>query len=888
MNPLMAQFISESRDLVDAAGEGFLRLEKAPDDADGLNEVFRSVHTLKGASGLFDIRPFTSVVHAAEDLLDRARDGSLRLSPDMIDLFLEAQDLVVEWLGDLESNETLASAAEARSNNLSSRMRAFLAPSDGGVPVEPKEAATDTDATAVFPWVAVVPEDCRRRLFTQAVAKGKAVVALTYAPDEQCFFAGDDPILTVRQINGLSWQNIELSETVSELADFDPFQCVVRFRVLAEGPIQPIHHLFRYVDDRIVAQEFPAEALVVPTGRKAMNELFQGFVEDARSIAARNDWPRLSQLAAATLELADPDSIQSSALRWLGTVLDTPKPDLTLVECLIGTVDSGELTAIDTSAKELLKQHRSKEEAREREAVDSILTAQLELLSLPCDADLWRGRVVSVGNVLMRIFTHFEQKDLRDRVEKAVEQALTERGFAPVRSLADKAINYFRQDGFAGETQSIATAKAIESANRRTDKPDLSDPTSSAQQAGRRWDDPPEGRKSSVLKVDQSRIDSLMGLAGELIVAKNSLPFLAKRAEEVFGVKELSREISSQYDAINRISDELQEAVMQVRMVPMSHVFSRFSRLVRDLARKLNKPTQLIIEGEGTEADKNIVESLADPLIHLIRNAIDHGIETPGERRTAGKNPQGEIRLSAAHLGDQVVVEVRDDGHGIDPGVIKRKAYEKGLIDEDALDTINDQEAIRFILAPGFSTAEKVSDLSGRGVGMDVVRTMVEQCGGSISIQSEKGKGTCIGITLPLSMAVTRVMMIEVDEELFGINIDDIVETVRVATDTIHRIKDKETLILRDRLVPVFDLARTLGLPATEKRRMNGEMAVLVARVGGEEVGLIVDRFHQGVDVIQKPMEGIMSGFSEYSGTALLGDGRVLLILNMREMGKCL
>jgi two-component system chemotaxis sensor kinase CheA len=362
------------------------------------------------------------------------------------------------------------------------------------------------------------------------------------------------------------------------------------------------------------------------------------------------------------------------------------------------------------------------------------------------------------------------------------------------------------------------------------------------------------------------------------------LPYLAQRAEEQYGVRELAREIKAQYAVINRIAEEMQDAIMQVRMMPVSFVFQRFPRLVRDLSRKLGKEVQLVLEGEETEADKNIIESLSDPLIHIVRNSLDHGFEIPAERRAAGKPTSGKLTIRAMQEGDQVLIEIIDDGKGISPAVVKRKAYEKGVIDEATLEHINDRDAVNLVFAAGFSTAEVVSDLSGRGVGMDVVRTAVEKVNGTIQLESEVGRGTRIRISLPLSMAVTQVIIVESDRQIFGVPMDHVVETVRIPCSAIRTIKHSKTVVLRGSIVPLKALNGLLGLPASPQANAYDEMAVLVAKVGGEVVGLIVDDFHETVDVIQKPLNGMLSGLTAYSGSALMGDGSVLMVLNVKEI----
>jgi two-component system chemotaxis sensor kinase CheA len=290
------------------------------------------------------------------------------------------------------------------------------------------------------------------------------------------------------------------------------------------------------------------------------------------------------------------------------------------------------------------------------------------------------------------------------------------------------------------------------------------------------------------------------------------------------------------------------------------------------------------MEGEDTEADKNIIESLGDPLIHIVRNSLDHGFELPEIRCAIGKPMVGTLTIRATQESDRVIIEIIDDGKGIDPEVIKRKAYEKGILDEMALERISDQEAVNLVFAPGFSTAEVISDLSGRGVGMDVVKTAIEKVNGAISLVSEKGKGTKIQLSLPLSMAVTNVMIIESDGQLFGVPMDSVVETVRVPRADIRMIKHSLATVLRGRIVPLKPINTLLEIPAPPLANDDDELAVLVVRLGDESVGLLVDDFRETVDIILKPMTGVLAQISAYAGSALLGDGSVLMVLNIKEM----
>ena len=392
------------------------------------------------------------------------------------------------------------------------------------------------------------------------------------------------------------------------------------------------------------------------------------------------------------------------------------------------------------------------------------------------------------------------------------------------------------------------------------------------------------GGTPRLLKVGQDKIDRLMDLIGEMVVAKNALPYLATRAETVFQQRELAREIKTQYSVINRIAEDMQHAIMQVRLLPVGTIFQRFVRLVRDISKRLGKEVELVIEGGDTEADKNVIECLADPLIHIVRNSLDHGLETPEVRAAAGKPRCGLLRVSARQDGDRVLIEITDDGTGIDTDKVRAKAAERGLIPADRADALSEEDAVQLVFLPGFSTAQQISDLSGRGVGMDVVRSAVEAIHGSVSLSSVRGQGTTVRLALPLSMAVTNVMMIETAGRRFGVPMNLIVETVRVHADDIHRFKDAQTVVLRGRIVPLRNLNDMLGLDEAPRLNADQEHAVLVLRIGSDTIGLLVDEFHGTSDIILKPLEGVLAGLTGFAGTALMGDGSVLMILNPKEL----
>jgi chemotaxis protein histidine kinase CheA len=684
MTPVLNQFLAEARDGLQDISEKLIGLEESPGNAALMSGLFRFVHTLKGNSGLFDFPEMTRVLHAAEDLMVAVRDGDLAYSQDLADRLFEAMDFVGMLLDEIEKTGTTGAAHAGASARLAKALRELMASGAAVPPGAAMSAAAgfvSTQGASASALLSAVPLVLRSE-WLRRPRGAEPLLWITYRPESECFFKGEDPFFQVRQTPELLWRGVSSRAPWPPFGEFDAYRCLLDFQMVSMAPRAAIEEHFRYVPEQVTITTVPAGMLAAPPG------------------------------AAVSPAAGSPPGAE-------------------------------------------VNDRRRAEE------------------------------------------THSEQK---------------------------------------------------------------------------------------TLKVDQNKIDRMMNLVGEMVVAKNGLPYLAGRAEKVFGLRELSREIKTQYAVINRIAEEMQDAIMQVRMLPVSFVLQRFPRLVRDISRKLGKEVHLVLEGEATEADKYIVESLADPLIHIVRNSLDHGIETPAVRLAAGKTAAGLLSIRASQQADRVLIDISDDGKGIDPAVIKRKAYAKGLIDAATLERISDQEAVNLVFAAGFSTAEVVSDLSGRGVGMDVVRAAVERVNGTVALESRAGAGTRLRLSLPLSMAVTNVIMIESDGQIFGVPMDMVVETVRVRSAAIHSIKDRQTTVLRGRLTPLRPLNELLAAGHPPRANADGELATLVIRVNGEHVGIVVDDFREVVDIILKPMPGILGDLPGYAGSAVLGDGSVLMVLNPQEL----
>ncbi|KAA0592902.1 two-component system chemotaxis sensor kinase CheA [Azospirillum lipoferum] len=735
MSELFDQFVVEAQELLETAGAALLALERDPADRASVDELFRAFHTLKGSSALFDMAPFTRLVHAGEDTLSLLRDGRRGMTPELADRLFRALDQCARWVAALEETGALpadAAAAETLVRGLSGGS------ADGDAAAGAGQPDGQSDA---FPWVATLTGDERG-----AVGEG-ALTVIDYTPDPECFFTGDDPLALFRRVPDLRLMRIEPTEPLPPLAQMDPYRCILRFRALSGAGVEAVTPAFRSVPDQVRIGSVTL-APVVP-----------------------------SPVAAP------PDSLAAAMLEEQARILDLPG----------GTAE---------------RQSR-------RAAVARTVTAILTALGRPAE-------------------------------RAAVETACADGG----------TLRRFLADGPA-------------------DKPTDAEPRPAAPA--------PSPAPRRALRVEPERMDALMALVGELSVMKGQLGPLVRRA----GDGELARDMKAFSARLDSLVGDLRHAALRLRLLPLARVFDPLPRLVRDTARRLDKTVELVLEGAETEADKDILDVLGEPLLHLVRNALDHGIEAPERRTASGKPPGGTLRVRGFQDKGGVVVEVSDDGAGIDPAAMRRVAVAKGLLAPDAAAALGDDDAVRLVFAPGFSTAGSVSDLSGRGVGMDAVRAAVERAGGRVEIASTPGSGTRVRLALPLTLSITRVVVVEAAGSLYGIPVTLVGGVQRVPRADIHGVKRAESIVLRDRVVPLVRLRRLLGQPDDERvqgERQRAADCVVLAELSDGPVAVAVDDVGERADVVLRPMTGVLRGLRGYAGTAVLGDGRLILVLDLREL----
>ena len=835
MNPLMEQFVNEARDILQGVSDSLMSLEASPDDKDTMNELFRLVHTLKGSSGIFEeFSSITKMLHKVEDIMDRVREGQILFSPYITDAILEAMDVVSILLDQLEENDgTFDQSCNETAIKITSSLNSILEEAGNKAKAsdeskdelkvyddKKKEADSDQDLKEI---IALIPEDTKKKI----LEKGDFVF-ITYTPEPECFYKGDDPFLLIRTVPEVVWGYVFQTEypDISK-EDVDIYRCAIGFNAISLASLEEVDEHLQYVSDQIKTEHFSAKLLETPKKQsfKAFDEVFEildaqkqvlefasGESFDGKVNAALNVVSNIVMLFGRKDLIAEIDKMREQALsNKNATSL------LSFVDYIIEELQNSREDEADIPAVEEQKEHE-------------VISEQKQQISVQKEED-------------------------KTEIKEPIEEIETKE---------------------AKEKEAKKEVKRVEKISKEKEK---TEPSAKNEPVLNHEARP----KIKTLKVDTNKVDRLMNLVAELVVAKNSLLYLSKKAEEMYGAREFSRELKNKYSTFDRIVEEMQDAVSEIRMMPVSVIFQRFPRLVRDISKKLGKKVNLKLVGEETEADKNVIEALSEPLIHLVRNSLDHGIEPPEERRQKGKPEVGNLTISAYQEADQVIIEVADDGRGIDPEAVKLKAYKKGLIDEETLEKIDDQKALDLIFLPGFSTAESISEVSGRGVGMDVVKSTLERLSGGVSIETELGKGTKVKLHLPLSMAVTKVMIIESAEQTFGIPMDIVVESVRVPKSSIKKIKHQDAAVLRGKIIPLYSLNSILGIPYEQISNEDDEIAVLVLRIGRSRVGLVVDAFKGTMDVILKPFQGVLASMSYYSGSAILGDGSVLIVLNPKE-----
>lgn len=732
---ILQDFLVEAGEILEQLQEQLVDLENNPEDADLLNAIFRGYHTVKGGAGFLSLTELVEICHGAENVFDVMRNGQRTLTPELMDIILQATDVVVEMFERVKAQEPLQPADAQLVDTLHKLSR----------PETPDENIFDSSS----------------------------------APVQET--AADEPELVIEEPTAEA-------ESKSDNG----------------GGI-----------DEITEDEF--EAL--------LDEL-HGSSAPGRSSSATTEAPSVSEskpAASTASAISDSDDITDEEFEALLDDLHGK-----------GQFSANEAPAVETKAPAA---PASSSTGGDEEITDDEFEALLDQLHGSGQGPTKLGEAPK-------------------QVEPPVDKAATE----AVQKVKEAAPKPTPSASAPAPSTPSAPAKAASAPPKKDDKK----AAASSPQA------------ETTVRVDTKRLDQIMNMVGELVLVRNRLLSL--------GINSNDESMSKAIANLDVVTGDLQGAVMKTRMQPIKKVFGRFPRVVRDLARSLKKEITLELVGEETDLDKNLVEALADPLVHLVRNSVDHGIEMPDDRAAAGKPRMGTVQLSASQEGDHILLTIEDDGKGMDPEKLKEIAISRGVLDADAAARMSDVEAFNLIFAPGFSTKTEISDISGRGVGMDVVKTKINQLNGTVNIDSQLGKGTRLDIKVPLTLAILPTLMIVVGKQTFALPLGAVNEIINMDIKKTNTVDGQLTMIVRSKAIPLFFLGEWLIRGPKNIERDKGH--VVVVQIGTQQVGFVVDALIGQEEVVIKPLDALLQGTPGMAGATITSDGGIALILDIPSLLK--
>ncbi|HZK54565.1 MAG TPA: chemotaxis protein CheA [Desulfosporosinus sp.] len=698
-------YLLDSSEQIERLGAGLLQLEKEGGNIGLINDLFRSAHSLKGASGTMGFTPIVAMTHAAEDLLDRLRQGKIEVSPELIDVLLAVTDRVKEMLSQVEQHQEISIGFE----DLVSSMRALLTGEkplvSKNTPLAQAEPQQEEAARVIFVPLDFSLSEAEAENMSDAHMMGHGVYQIDVTLAPETLMKAVRAVMATQRLEGMGTV-IKILPSVEDLeaSNSETFSLLV----LCDEPVEEIRKELLEVSELVAVQ-----------------------VNDYRVSDER--------VAEAGAEATRP--------------------------------------------------------------VETVRPSQ----EIPVESET----IVPVSVVPVAVAVPVP-------VPVPINQAVGGESNAPVHTI----------------------------------------------------------------RVDTVRMDNLINLVGEMVITRTRLVQIGSDLKAQYSTDGMVNNLNEANVYLGRLMNDLQESVMRLRMVAIGTVFSRFPRLVRDLAKKTGKEMELILKGEDTELDKTVVEVIGDPLMHLIRNSVDHGIESPEERRAAGKPELGTITLDAYHEGNHIAIIISDDGAGLDLVKIRGLAVERGLIGEK--EELSDSDISQLIFLPGFSTAETVTDISGRGVGMDVVKKALTNLGGLVDITTRKGKGTTFTIRLPLTLAIIQALLVEVGEEIYAVPLSSVLETLLVKLDDIKTVGGLPMVQLRGNTLPLISLQEKFDLPTPEST--SSEVYVVVVGFGEKALGLIVDELRGQQEVVIKSLGDFLNNLPGIAGATILGDGKVTLILDVGSL----
>lgn len=820
---IVQDFLTESGELLEQLDKDLVLLESTPRDPDLLNRVFRALHTIKGSASFLQLTNLVAIAHAAEGALNAARNGTVIITREAMDLLLAAVDVLKSQFDDLTNGRDLTKANDILVSSLTSIAEGRQL----GARTQPaaQPASTPTPATTTTSTLPVVAQAATSPEVPAPTAANSLDLS---APTRTPLKLPDNKAILVEFLI------TDLRETIAKAEQ------AAALLVSGDSRVTGASQLAEHAEALLKSAQF--------FEFDSMTRLCMSLNNAANASCTFNDestaqfLPRVFASLAILLELTE--ALAAGQL--------IARPAETLAAAFDALASGQSLDAVSHLS--------AKTTAAEALVADRVIAAPTDL----------------VEAASMPVFT-------------------LQAGPAPVSNLAAPAsapeplVITSRTPAVAAspsEPQLTAPSASPSSVNTAEPSPaaptTATAPTPAAQPTSEASSANTSAQIEQTIRVEVGRLEALLNLVGELVLQKNRLSAISRGAAAAStGSQEFRETFAMAAGSLDRVTSDIQTAVMRTRMQPLDKLFGKYPRLIRDLSRKTGKDIRLEILGAETEVDKSVIEELGDPLVHIMRNSADHGLETPEQRKAAGKSEHGTITLAASHEGSHVQIRISDDGRGLSRERIAKKAVERGLYSESEIARLSDREVHQIIFAAGFSTAESVTDLSGRGVGMDVVRTNIEKIKGSIELLSTEGKGTSIIIKIPLTVAILTAMMVDIGTETYAIPLSSITEIVKPTKEQVSSVHGRPVLRLRESVLPLLDGCHLFSLP---DHHCKATPFAVIVQSGDKLAGLMVSRLIGQQEVVIKPLDGVVEQSGPVSGATVRDDGGVSLIVDVNAM----
>jgi two-component system chemotaxis sensor kinase CheA len=902
MDPLLEQFLSEARENLAFIDQNIEEI--GGDDPELLNSVFRAAHTLKGGSGIVGFESVKNITHHAEDLLDMLRAGKIEFADGMTEALYDAFDEVMNLVEAAEESGEIVDADEETVakivQELSTQMGKEVAGEESWE--LPFELVSDQETILNIPMHTLRGVDSLKIPFVRAkldeeFCNNSNFYAVLFDVDESCMVYGNDPIYTLslledKVLGVFTCMGDENAKGVLSGTE-DEDGLLLRTHIVAF-----INASYEEIEDSLF--NFIDELQLLPLDIQSLLSIDVGdtghqidSLKELMSIADDFDLATISGEVEHSLELVGKDTIQYAQLqRFLDIVGLIDDKDTTKLNSFFANIYKGEKYIPDASIEPESSSEETQEEIPQKDvSAEEAPKNEEEESSSTQVAQNVKDTVEDILAQQYKSLPYVQTEDDVLRVAAILEKTSKFVDAMPSSFSTKEEITAFLQKHINGE---VSAPQEVVSASESTvakEAPVIEEvkkqqalepevvaakaPKVTKPKVAKKEEDTKKAVVGKTVKIDQESIDSLMNVIGELLVAKNSLPYLA---DNISGMSHevIKREIMEKYIFINRLSEQLQDLIMGMRMLPISYVFDRYPKLVRDIAKKLGKKVKLEMKGGDTKLDKNMIEMLADPMIHIMRNSLDHGIEMPEVREQKGKSSSGTVSLHAYSQSDRIIIEIIDDGAGINVERVAGKVLEKGLMTPEQIDALSEDEMAELVLLPGLSTAEEITEFSGRGVGMDVVKKSIESFGGTINIKTKANQGTTITLAIPMSLAVTSLLHIQMNEIHYGIPMDSVSETVKLDRSEIEYLHNEPFVYIRGEVIPLLFIKSMLNEEAMEDE----PLSIVVLNIKDNLLAVVVNKFLGQLDVVQKPLVGIMEGHPLFSGTALLGNGQIIMAMD--------